>query len=228
MRFVLFGFLLVSVLATLQIEGLCQTVAAGAPIRYEPFFPAKWRANYQSTKMVPWEGERGVLLTLDDQLEPQTMAVFLRRLDAGWELYDKLIGQKPLPFKTHRNKVTIAAVPSPSFTCGMGCGHLGRTGIEVAGFYRSHHHRGSGDYEGVRNHPKEFAHYYFYEMGRNYYLFGDRHNLFTTGFAVFMRCVCMDTRECIDPDIAAFPTRSWMESDLKTTMETQFIRAIRT
>ena len=83
MRFVLFGFLLVSVLATLQTEGNCQAVAAGAPIRDEPFFPAKWRANNQSTKMVPWEGERVVLLTLDDQLEPQTMAVFLRRLDGS-------------------------------------------------------------------------------------------------------------------------------------------------
>jgi hypothetical protein len=37
-------------------------------------------------------------------------------------------------------------------------------------------------------------------MGRNFYTFGDRHSCFTTGFAVFMRCVCMDTLGCHDDD----------------------------
>ena len=34
-----------------------------------------------------------------------------------------------------------------------------------------------------------------------YYVFGDRHSLFVTGYAVFMRYVCMDTIEAEDPDI---------------------------
>ena len=43
-------------------------------------------------------------------------------------------------------------------------------------------------------------HYVFYEMGRNYYTFGDRHSCFITGFAVFMRYVCMDALKCEDTD----------------------------
>ena len=42
-------------------------------------------------------------------------------------------------------------------------------------------------------------HYYFYEMGRNFYTFGDRHSLFITGYAVFMRYACMDALKCEDP-----------------------------
>jgi len=38
-------------------------------------------------------------------------------------------------------------------------------------------------------------------MGRNFYVFGDRHSLFVTGYAVFMRYVCMDVLRCEDPDI---------------------------
>jgi hypothetical protein len=43
-------------------------------------------------------------------------------------------------------------------------------------------------------------HYVFYEMGRNFYTFGDRHSCFITGFAVFMRYVCMDALKCEDTD----------------------------
>jgi hypothetical protein len=43
-------------------------------------------------------------------------------------------------------------------------------------------------------------HYVFYEMGRNYYTFGDRHSCFITGFAVFMRYVCMDALKFEDRD----------------------------
>ena len=52
-------------------------------------------------------------------------------------------------------------------------------------------------------------HYVFYEMGRNYYTFGDRHSCFITGFAVFMRYVCMDALQCEDTDAQ---TRKVIES----------------
>ncbi|MDB6034232.1 MAG: hypothetical protein JWM16_4570, partial [Verrucomicrobiales bacterium] len=48
--------------------------------------------------------------------------------------------------------------------------------------------------------PEEMPHYVFYEMGRNFYTFGDRHSCFITGFAVFMRYVCMDTLQLQDDD----------------------------
>jgi hypothetical protein len=46
-------------------------------------------------------------------------------------------------------------------------------------------------------------HYAFYEMGRNFYTFGDRHSCFICGFAVFMRYVCMDALGCFDNEIEA-------------------------
>jgi hypothetical protein len=89
----------------------------------------------------------------------------------------------------------MIAVPSADFTCGYGCGYIGATGIEFAGFYEH-------DCELLRSHPKAMPHYYFYEMGRNFYTFEDRHSLFITGYAVFMRYICMDVLKCEDPDIA--------------------------
>ena len=56
------------------------------------------------------------------------------------------------------------------------------------------------NYPELKTHPKAMPHYVFYEMGRNYYTFGDRHSCFITGFAVFMRYVCMDALKCEDTD----------------------------
>jgi hypothetical protein len=56
------------------------------------------------------------------------------------------------------------------------------------------------NYPELKAHPNAMPHYVFYEMGRNYYTFGDRHSCFITGFAVFMRYVCMDALKCEDTD----------------------------
>jgi hexosaminidase len=65
------------------------------------------------------------------------------------------------------------------------------------------------NYPDLKTRPKAMPHYVFYEMGRNYYTFGDRHSCFTTGFAVFMRYVCMDALKCEDTDAR---TRQVIES----------------
>ena len=54
------------------------------------------------------------------------------------------------------------------------------------------------NYPELKAHTNAMPHYVFYEMGRNYYTFGDRHSCFITGFAVFMRYVCMDALKCED------------------------------
>src|SRR5690606_8161314 len=82
-------------------------------------------------------------------------------------------------------KPVIAAVPHDAPTCGVGCGFLGHEGIETTAFYTVH-------YDDLLNDPSAVAHLYFYEMGRNYYTFGAKHENFITGFAVFMRYVCID------------------------------------
>lgn len=86
-----------------------------------------------------------------------------------------------------------------SYTCGLGCGNVANTGIEIAGFYRNYD-GGLGDYDRVRRNPMVFQHYYFYEFGRNWNSPGRRHSHFGTGYSVFMRYVCLDTLGYVDED----------------------------
>lgn len=155
--------------------------------------PERWIEHRASFQLFPWEGRRVVLLTKSDELDPVVIARFVQRLDGAFDTYRKLVGAEPERRIHVRNKSTVAAVPQRGLTCGLGCGHLGSTGIEVEGFYDS-------DYPQVAADADAFPHYYFYELGRNFYVFGDKHSTFTTGFAVFMRYVCMDALECKDPD----------------------------
>jgi hypothetical protein len=159
------------------------------------FYPERWKERKVATRLFPWEGRKVVLLTTTADLDGAAMTRFVERLDAGWQLYADLVGRPPRPLKLVNRKPCIAAVPDARLTCGYGCGYIGATGIEVAGFYDS-------DFPLVRMKPGAFPHYYFYEMGRNYYVFGDRHSLFVTGYAVFMRYVCMDDLKWEDPDAA--------------------------
>ena len=166
------------------------------------FEPKAWAKRELSLQLTPWTGKQVIFLSIDDTLDPILMGLWVSRLDAGWQLYADLTGQKPEPFKQIGGKVTIAAVPSADLTCGAGCGFVGATGIELAMFY-------DGNYPELKTHPKAMPHYVFYEMGRNFYTFGDRHSCFITGFAVFMRYVCMDVLHYEDTDAA---TRRTIES----------------
>lgn len=157
------------------------------------FYPDRWEKMGADTTMYPWQGKHVVLLSPSKDHDPKIMARFIDRLDAGWTLYEELVGAKPKAHKKLNKRVAIAAVPDARLTCGAGCGRVGHTGIEVARFSRH-------DYPMVQKDMDAFAHYYFYEMGRNYFVFGNRHDAFQTGFAVFMRYVCMDALECKDPE----------------------------
>lgn len=167
----------------------------GEPVDYGPlsFQPQTWRSNSQSTLLLPWVGSNVVFLTTRGEYDPQVMARWLNVLDQGWELYADLTGQRPNLHKHLNGRATIAAVPGFEYTCGAGCGYVGSTGIELAMFYR-------WNYPALRRNSNAIPHYVFYEMGRNFYTFGSRHSCFTTGFAVFMRYVCMDTLRCQDDD----------------------------
>lgn len=172
-----------------------QPLRPGQPVEYKALamFPDRWAKAKTPTRLIPWEGKQVVFLTTRPDFDPKVMAAFLGRLDGGWTVYADLVGKAPNRFRAVNGKPTIAAVPDPALTCGIGCGYVGATGIEVGGFY-------AADYELVKRDPQAFPHYYFYEMGRNWYVFGDRHSLFTTGYAVFMRYVCLDALKCTDPD----------------------------
>lgn len=157
------------------------------------FQPKTWAEKSQSTQMLPWSGSNVVFLTLPGDYDGKLMSRWVQRLDQGWQLYSDLTGRKPRPYKQLHGKAPIAAVPGFEYTCGAGCGYVGSTGIELAMFY-------NWNYPALRKNPDAMPHYVFYEMGRNFYTFGDRHSCFTTGFAVFMRYVCMDALGCQDED----------------------------
>jgi hypothetical protein len=188
-----FGFVLTTVVHLFAGHLLSAEIQPGEPVPYSPMRGDVWKQKGTSTQLFPWEGKRIVVLTTTKDLDPAVMQVFVDRLDAGWELYSQLVKYPPTNYNLHNGKVTVAMVPDASYTCGLGCGSIGATRIEIAGFY------GNGDYARVRKNPKVFQHYYFYEFGRNWHTFGHR-NMWLTGFSVFMRNVCMDTLGCVDED----------------------------
>ena len=167
----------------------------GELVDYAPlaFQPETWKAKGKSTLLVPWAGLNVVFLTTPGDYDGKLMAHWVQALDGGWALYTDLTGRAPSPFRQLNGKPTIAAVPGFEFTCGAGCGYVGSSGIELAMFYQ-------WNYPVLKRNPRAIPHYVFYEMGRNFYTFGERHSCFTTGFAVFMRYVCMDTLKCDDTD----------------------------
>lgn len=193
-RHLLFPLALLFSTAPLQAEQLAP-LAPGKPVDYSKhaFRPKSWEERGLDLKLTPWTGGKVVFLTTGDDFEPALMARWVSRLDAGWQLYEELTGAKPRQFRHIDGKVTIAAVPGAELTCGAGCGYIGATGIELAMFY-------DHDHALLKEKPEAMPHYVFYEMGRNYYTFGDRHSCFITGFAVFMRYVCMDSLKCEDAD----------------------------
>lgn len=188
------GLMVVCVLSG-SLFAQAQLIEPGGKVEYKnlAFYPDRWKHAKISTRLVPWEGKNIVFLTTHDDLDPQAMTNFINQLDSGWRLYADLTGRGPRPFRRLNGRPTIAAVPRSSLTCGYGCGFVGATGNEASAFCRK-------DYPLAISDPGAFSHYYFYEMGRNYCAFRDRHSLCVTGFAVFMRYVCMDTLNRIDPD----------------------------
>jgi hypothetical protein len=175
-----------------------ESLQPGEPIdgREIVFDPPAWEKHNVAPRLTPWQGKHLTFFTTGKPLEPAVVQRFVERLDGGWALYGDLTGRQPAPHKQWKGKPTIVAVPSPEFTCGAGCGYVGATGVELGLFY-------DRDYPAIAEHPRRFPHYAFYELGRNFYTFGDRHSCFTTGFAVFMRYVCMDSLDCEDeePDL---------------------------
>jgi hypothetical protein len=161
-------------------------IEPGPVTTYEPFYPGEWEAGEVSTDYYPWTGDEITFMTMTDDLDVETMTTFIGLLDGGWKLYRDLTGRSPSVGQRINGNPVIAAIPYDAYTCGIGCGFLGHEGIETTGFYTVH-------YPDLLIDPTAVAHLYFYEMGRNYYTFGAKHENFITGFAVFMRYVCIDT-----------------------------------
>ncbi len=184
-------FLLLSLSAPLCAE----EIKPGEPFDYASmaFYPDRWKEQKLDAKMIPWEGKEVVVVTSETPLDGKVMGDFIKQLDGGWKLYREMVGETPRNFKVHKGKPTIVALPGDTLSCGYGCGMVGATGIEMTRFYTGH-------FPGVAKNPLDVPNVYYYEMGRNFFVFGDRHSCFTTGFAVFMRYVCSDTLKLHDGD----------------------------
>jgi len=183
-------------LLSVFLSHFCVSVAAeelrpGPLVSYTPFYADKW-SQRAPIEFFPWEGKKIVVLTLTKDFDPAIMANFVRKLDAGWDVYAQLMPREPSEFKRINGKVPIVMAPTPEQLDGaFGRGALGQTGVEVTGFTRVNKDW-EGQYDLLQRVPHALFHVYYYEMGRNWYVFGERHSLFYTGFSVFMRNVCMD------------------------------------
>lgn len=173
-----------------------------ADCRCVAFHPERWISAGIDFEMLAWECDNVVFLTKKGEYDAVELSAFVSRLDDGWQIYSNLIGEQPRLNARLFGKPTICAILKRTLSCGYGCGFIGATGIEVAGFY-------AVDLPIFKQNPLSFEHYYFYEMGRNFFVFDDRHSLFKNGFSVFMRYVCMDCLECKDLDAQ---TRCTIES----------------
>ena len=74
---------------------LGQPVQPGEPVDYRPMHGENWKTKGTPTSLYPWEGKHVVILTTKKDFDPAVMGVFVKRLDAGWELYAKLIKRPP-------------------------------------------------------------------------------------------------------------------------------------
>jgi len=175
-----------------------ETSAAEEPTKVDyssiAFYPKRWETAQIDFNMLAWDGEHVTFLAKEGKYDEKQMASFIQVLDKGWQTQQELVGRSPKLFRQLNGKPTICAIPKLGLSCGYGCGYVGSTGIEVAGFYEH-------DWPAFQANPDHFAHYYFYEMGRNFYVYKHRHSLFTTGYAVFIRYVCMDIVGCNDSNL---------------------------
>jgi len=142
-----------------------------------------------------WQGTHVSLLTPTSMtgLDPTVMAKILATVDNAYEYYASATGAQPNPYPPDyyiNGRDTIAVV---DHTGGAGYSYLGSTGIEVMTPYFN------TLYNGVVNN-NQYDQVVFYELGRNFWLYGNQlngtsigQNSFTTGFAVMMRFLSLDS-----------------------------------
>lgn len=155
-----------------------------------------------------WQGNKIVLLSQSNALNPTTMNQWVATMDAAYNFYWLCTGREP-QFYTGvtylNNRSTIAQVPS---TCGAGCGYLGWTGIEMENSY----------FNSMYNYINSQSLYNqipFYELGRNFWFYSNQleykaNDPIVTGYAVFMRFMAMEAAH-----VQGAPFNSWSFSEFK-------------
>ncbi len=137
-----------------------------------------------------WRGNKMVLLSNSNSLNPTTMNNWVLKMDTAYNFYSLCTGREPVFYTDHtylNNRSTITEVPH---TCGAGCGYVGWTGIEIQSSYFTEMY----NYINTQNLYIQIP---FYELGRNFWFYSDQleyktNDPIVTGYAVFMRFMAME------------------------------------
>jgi hypothetical protein len=159
-----------------------------------------------------WQGNKIMLLSSSNTLDPTTMNNWVLKMDAAYNYYALCTGREPSfnPGVTYiNNRSTMAEVPA---TCGAGCGYLGASGIEMLPAYFTNMY----NYIRTENLYDQIA---FYELGRNFWFYSPKlqyksNDPVVTGYAVFMRFMSMEAA-----NVQGAPFNAWSFSEFKNRVK---------
>lgn len=169
----------------------------------QPYVPDPVTTSYTSFGFPPpevfypslfvYEGRNIAFLVENNFYNPSDyskMQSIVNTFDDVYDWYEFYTGQKPIIIKNYNNKLPIASV---LVTCGVGCGQIGYTGIEIdRNWWNTYYVNdlitlNNGLYDQVL----------FYEFGRNFW-FSDPQlwlpelPFMDSAFAIFMRFLTME------------------------------------
>ena len=191
--------ILTLIVVSLSISAYCQTSQV-----YKSF-------DDKSFSLYAWRGNKIMLLSSSNMLNPTTMNKWVLKMDTAYIFYTLCTGREPT-FNTGityiDKRATIAEVPT---TCGAGCGYLGWSGIELQTSYFS------SNYNYI-NRENLYSQELFYELGRNFWFFDNTlkyqsNDPIATGYAVFMRFMSMEAA-----NVLGAPFGSWTFSQFKNNV----------
>ncbi len=163
------------------------------------FYPERWAEHKVPFSMQAWHGKHVVLLTSSQQFDSALMSRFVDRLDGGWLTYQELIGKSPEPFRQIDNRprsVRYRGAISPADT------------VVVMWASQALKSQASMTTTGLRSSrtPMPFRTTTSMNSVETSMCSKIDTRCFTTGYAVFMRYVCMDRLKCTDPELATRQT----------------------
>lgn len=164
-----------------------------APVDVSPLPPQA--VNYTSMNqekliLYPITGRNIVLLVPSQELDKFVLEQMVDTFDRAYDFYRDATGRTPRLQMQYQGLSTIAVVPS---TCGVSCGYLGMTGIELR--YDQFDKLYRGVFESDQYDPS-----IFYEMGHNFwfyenkieYIGTDHTGAIADGYAIYMLFLAME------------------------------------
>ena len=148
-----------------------------------------------------WPGKYIAFQTISKDYDPEIMGRIVYTFDKAYENYKEITGYTPGISRQYKNLLVITEMTSDEVGCGAGCGYLGATGIELQSGLFSRLYNGVKLYDQYEQAP-------FYELGRNFWNYAKYKSVLkgegasakwfeanTTGFAVFMRFLIINSNE---------------------------------